>query len=95
MLDVLLKFCEAFFHRQQTLQSICLWVLRKKNQMIGRWAGLQQVSSFQEEYTWTNLFDLLQEHLQSWLDDLQVPPKLSHNILQGILQDHMLKVEVL
>ena len=66
-----------------------------KNQMIGRWAGLQQVSSFQEEYTWTNLFYLLQEHLQSWLDDLQVSPKLSHNILQSILQDHMLKVKVL
>ena len=52
------------------------------------------MSSFQE-YTWTNLFYLLQEHLESWFDDLQMSPKLSHNILQGILQDHMLKVEVL
>ena len=55
---------------------------------------VRKVSSFQE-YTWTNLFYLLQEHLKSWLDDLQMSPKLSHNILQGILQDHMLKVEVL
>ena len=45
--------------------------------------------------TWTILFDLLQKHLQSWLDDLQMPAELSHNVLQGILQNHMLKVEVL
>ena len=44
MLDVLLKFCEAFFHRQQTLQSICLWVLREKTKWLAggqdcnRWA---------------------------------------------------------
>ena len=43
----------------------------------------------------SNLFYLLQKHLQSRFDDLQVAAELSHNILQGILQDHMLKVEVL
>ena len=51
--------------------------------------------SFLLKSTWTNLFYLLQEHLQSWFDDLQVAPELSHNILQGILQNHVLKVEVL
>ena len=28
MLYVLLKFCEAFFNGQKTLQTICLWVLK-------------------------------------------------------------------
>ena len=51
--------------------------------------------SFLLKSTWTNLFYLLQEHLQSWLDDLQMPAELSHNVLQGILQNHVLKVEVL
>ena len=37
MLYVLLEFCEAFFNGQQTLQSICLRVL-KKVKMIGRLA---------------------------------------------------------
>ena len=47
------------------------------------------------ESTWTNLFNLLEEHLQGWLDDLKVPSELSHHILQGILKDHVLKVKVL
>ena len=29
VLDVLLKFRKAFFYCQQTLQPICLWVLKK------------------------------------------------------------------
>ena len=29
VLNVLLKFREAFFYCQQTLQAICLWVLKK------------------------------------------------------------------
>ena len=37
MLYVLLEFCEAFFNGQQTLQSVCLRVL-KKVKMIGRLA---------------------------------------------------------
>ena len=86
MLHVLLKFCKAFFNGQQTPQSICLWVLKSPK---------RQKMRFLLKSTWTNLFYLLQEHLQSWFDDLQVASELSHNILQGILQDHVLKIEVL
>ena len=54
-----------------------------------------QFTMMVRESTWTNLFNLLEEHLQGWLDDLKVPSELSHHILQGILKDHVLKVKVL
>ena len=84
MFYILLKFCQAFFNGQQTLQTICLWVLKKKNQM-----AMCELSP--QIY----LFYLLEEHLQGWFDDLQVAAELAHNVLQGILQDHMLKFQVL
>ena len=70
--------------------KLFLTASRRRNPLVSGLASTWHTAH--NTNVWVSLSHLLQQHLQSRLDDLQVPAVLACHVLQSCLQHHLLKV---